>query len=753
MATSYQIKTEFFLSDKASPVLSALGKKGQALEKSFAGPLMAAEERFNALGAAAKKTAAGAFGAVAASAAVAVKSAIPLGMELEQNLGGTEAVFGEYANSVQSLSEQAYKNMGLSASDYMATANKMGSLFQGSGLEQARAMELSTQAMQRAADVASVMGIDTTMAMESIAGAAKGNFTMMDNLGVAMNATTLQAYALEKGINFKWNTASNAEKSELAMQMFFERTAQYAGNFAREADDTLSGSFGRMKTNVQDILANMALGRSIDVPLANMKESVLAFAHNIVPAIVNIMNQLPDVAAAVINAVGPVIKQALADIKSPFGEILVLGLKVVQTIWDLKYPILAIAGAFMLWHGIVDIIFVIVKAFKAWEIAMRVVEGIQAAQQAAAWGAAVAVQAQGAALTAANIGMKLYAIGTGIATAASTAFTTATTALTAAIAANPIGAIIMGIVAAIAVLIGIIALCVKHWDTIAAALKRAGDWFVNLGNTITSFISGAWTAITGFFSKIYHAFMTFLFGENAAAAEEFIASIFEKIGSFFAGIWEKTVSFFSGIWEAVSSFFVSIGEATAGFAASIWEKITGFFDGILEKAAGFLAGIWESVGGWIVSLQGLLQPLFDWIGGLFDGIVAMWRGLASVFQSEGLVGVFKRIGIGMLSFVLGPIEKILNALTWIPGVGGTIGAWADNLAEMRGGFSEQASFTNTQIAQQEPTQSAAAASSYSRQDNYTANSLDIRLAKELEADSYGSIAPAVTLQRTASGAL
>ena len=43
--------------------------------------------------------------------------------------------------------------------------------------------------------------------------------------------TRSAAYALEKGINFDWNTASNAEKAELAMQMFMERTAQYAGNF------------------------------------------------------------------------------------------------------------------------------------------------------------------------------------------------------------------------------------------------------------------------------------------------------------------------------------------------------------------------------------------------------------------------------------------------------------------------------------------------------------------------------------------
>ena len=100
---------------------------------------------------------------------------------LEQNLGGTEAVFGQFAKSVQNDAKSAYQTMGLSASDYMATANKMGSLFQGSGVDQQKALDMTSKAMKRAADVASVMGVDMNMAMESVAGAAKGNFTMINN--------------------------------------------------------------------------------------------------------------------------------------------------------------------------------------------------------------------------------------------------------------------------------------------------------------------------------------------------------------------------------------------------------------------------------------------------------------------------------------------------------------------------------------------------------------------------------------------
>lgn len=125
------------------------------------------------------------FTAIAASVGVAstaiaglIGKAVTMAGDLEQQMGGTEAVFGEFANTVQDKAVKAFDQMGISANDFMATANKMGALMQGSGLDIETSMELSTQAMQRAADVASIMGIDVNFAMESIAGAAKGNFTI-----------------------------------------------------------------------------------------------------------------------------------------------------------------------------------------------------------------------------------------------------------------------------------------------------------------------------------------------------------------------------------------------------------------------------------------------------------------------------------------------------------------------------------------------------------------------------------------------
>ena len=263
--------------------------------------------------------------------------------ELEQNLGGAEAVFGEYAASIQRTGENAYKNLGVSQSDYLATANKMGALFQGSGIEQQKSLELTEKAMQRATDMASVMGIDTQIALDSVAGAAKGNFTMMDNLGVAMNATTIEAYALNKGMSFKWKTASQAEKAEVAMEMFFESTQQYAGNFAREATETVSGSIGLLKASWGSFTAGLGnekadmgnlTGNVIDAfgyVVDNVKPIVKNIAHSIpeafgkafvkiFPAAEPVINNISQSAERLFNSIGDNGKQAVEFIKNKWEE-------------------------------------------------------------------------------------------------------------------------------------------------------------------------------------------------------------------------------------------------------------------------------------------------------------------------------------------------------------------------------------------------------------------------------------------------
>lgn len=252
------------------------------------------------------------------------KSSVESYGELEQNLGGADAVFGQYSESIKKTAEDAYKTMGTSQSEYLATANKMGALFQGSGVEQQKSLELTEKAMQRATDMASVMGIETSAALEAVTGAAKGNYTMMDNLGVAMNATTLKAYALSKGLDVTWDSASNAQKAEIAMQYFFENTEQYAGNFEREARETVSGSIGLLTASIESLMAG--LGNS-EADIVNLTQNVIdAFGSvkdNVMPVLQAVSDALPQVAQELVEAIPEVIPEVAGmaeEIIAALGE-------------------------------------------------------------------------------------------------------------------------------------------------------------------------------------------------------------------------------------------------------------------------------------------------------------------------------------------------------------------------------------------------------------------------------------------------
>ena len=467
-----------------------------------------------------------------------IKDSLNVGAEFEQNLGGTSAVFGEFAEQIQETAKSAYENMGLSASDYMATANKMGSLFQGSGLEQQRALDLTAKAMQRAADVASVMGLDTSMAMESIAGAAKGNFTMMDNLGVAMNATTLEAYALEKGLNFKWNLASNAEKAELAMQMFFERTEQYAGNFARESSETFSGSLGAMKAAWQDALAAFMTGENLDAALKNFGETVKTFVGgNLIPALGRMARQLPEIAAwaidfgrSVVNELKTAIAERLPELKAVLQE------KLGENLYSVLETV--VSEAKVIFEDLVSAVQFLVDHFDQLKPVLA--------------GAAAAFAA--------------FKIGSGIATIV-------TTISGIAVAITGAGGLIPAITALLGP-VGLIAAAIGTAIAIGVALYKNWDVIKEKASELGAVIKEKWEDIKQTVSEKVDALK-----QNVSDAWDHMKSTFEAHGG---GMKGAIAVYWEGIKSIYQAGYDALNTLTGGKLDEIRNRFTGAFDRVKE---------------------------------------------------------------------------------------------------------------------------------------------------------------------------
>ena len=93
-----------------------------------------------------------------------------------------------------------------------------------------------------------------------------------------------------------------AGESRNGNQMFFERTEQYAGNFAKESTETISGSFGMLKASVGSLVAGLGNSEAdIDNLSQNVVDSLSSVATNVMPVIENLAKVFPKVINSLIT--------------------------------------------------------------------------------------------------------------------------------------------------------------------------------------------------------------------------------------------------------------------------------------------------------------------------------------------------------------------------------------------------------------------------------------------------------------------
>lgn len=773
MASRYEVSTTFALVDRASAALKSIGASGDAVSGRLNASLLKAQERVTAFGKTAKAAGKMLIGMGVAAVGAGLVVATKQYADFDAALHGAGAAFSDVDSSAADFEERLHE-IGLSARavaaatefDAKQTADAMATLARA-GVDSSNAIallpgvadlataacvemneavgmavgglnvmgmmsdnpEILAQNMKRLSDVMAYTADSANMSLTDVSEAitAGGAFFKTANNDLNMFSASLTALAnnsivgAEAGThlrNIMTNLSAPTDNAAAALKSMGIATTDSSGNLLSLSD--IVGQFNKAMVGMgdaernanlyaifgkQNIAAfNALLNTGADAlegyaaTAANSTDAAMQKAEALRGSLLNKLNVLKSALTekgfqfvdAFAGKGGNFITELTESISNFDVTPLVNGLttalnvitKIVQTAWTFRGVIIAVVAAMTTWRLVTD---AIVIAQKAHNVITAVATGAQIAYASVIKGSTAAQSALAFATTGTKIATAIFTVVMKVAAGAAGVFSGAMSALTAAMMANPIGLIIAGIVVAVAALIGIIVLCVKHWDSISAALKRVGDWFVWLGTSIANFAVEAWNSITNFFS--------------------------------------------------------GVGTRIAEFASSAWEAITGFF-----------TGIGETLNGWVETIKGKLQPLFDWIHGLFDGVAAMWQNVMSVFQAEGIVGVFKRIGSAILGWVLTPIENMLRALTWIPGVGDTIEGWADKIADMRSGFAESASFESNQQLTAPISPAERAVNNYSREESETTSNVNITLDDRLSANAYGSISPGVTLQKTASGA-
>lgn len=258
-----------------------------------------------------------------------ITASIKEGGALQQSIGGIETLFKDHADRVKKYASEAYKTVGVSANEYMEQVTSFSaSLLQSLGGDTEKAADKANMAMIDMADNANKMGTSMRDIQNAYQGFAKQNYTMLDNLKLGYGGTKSEMERLladaQKltGVKYDINNLADVYDAIHVIQQELGIT----GTTAKEASETLSGSFSALKAAFTDTLGAMALGQDIGPMLQNLSTTLITFLQNLMPMVTSTIMQIPQIIVSVVAEAGPSFiqsgMQAISDLLTGLGQAL-----------------------------------------------------------------------------------------------------------------------------------------------------------------------------------------------------------------------------------------------------------------------------------------------------------------------------------------------------------------------------------------------------------------------------------------------
>lgn len=636
-------------------------------------------------------------GKTAASMAVSIgKASLDSYADYEQLVGGVETLYKESAATVEKYAQSAYKNVGLSANDYMDTATSFAaSLVSSLGGDTEKAAEMSNMAISDMADNWNKMGSSVQSVQDAYRGFSKQNFTMLDNLKLGYGGTKTEMERLladadalnaKQGIYTKYSIDSY---SDIVQAIHVVQTEMgITGTTAEEAATTIQGSTASMKSAWANLLTGIAdPEQDFQALMDEFVDSVITAGNNIIPRIKEIVptlidglselvTQLAPYVSGVIMELEPTIEEGLqalfgglssvaselqpivADVFSFFGDAIISGMTSAIENSDFSFLLDIFDNVKTAAEEVVPVIKEIAPALvtvgaavKGWQTGTKIQKMVTAFDEAKvavslfSMGLSDTEIAQGAlngTLKASEVLAGLLTGKISLMTLAQTAAAKAQAAFNAVLAANPITLVVV----AIGALVGILAvLYAKNEDfrnSVNSVIENIWAKIQEFIAWVQPYVEAAMQVIRQIVTQVITDLTPVIqsIGEAFSAAWSLVQTVWSWASAFFQAIFQAIIVIFTPFAPLVSGFFKgawaiiqSVWNVATSFFQTIFDVITGIFSTIDAVLSGDFAGAWEAI-------KGIFDSVFDFfstvgqnvVEGIKGGITAVWDGLVSFVQ-------------------------------------------------------------------------------------------------------------------------
>ncbi len=240
------------------------------------------------------------------------KEGIELASDLTEVQNVVDVTFGDSSGTINNWAKRAATSFGMSelaAKEYTGT---LGAMLKSQGITSDSVVQLSTDLVGLAGDMASFYNLDVETAFKKIRSGMSGETEPLKELGINMSVANMSAYALAEGIEKPWKKMSQQEQTILRYNYLLDQTADAQGDFARTSD-----SYANQQRIMELTLQNLSaeLGEKL-LPVA------LEFTQMISASAPNIMNHIVDIGSAAATVATYLIehKEAVISLITAYGS-------------------------------------------------------------------------------------------------------------------------------------------------------------------------------------------------------------------------------------------------------------------------------------------------------------------------------------------------------------------------------------------------------------------------------------------------
>lgn len=235
-----------------------------------------------------------------AAFSLAAGKAYTMSADFEDALGATEQVFNQSSEAAKAWAESLPSYFGIAKTEALSYQNLMGTMLQNiGGLSEEMAQKQASALIELAGDLTAMYGGRVQDAVRALTASLKGNNTMLDNYGMAVNDALVKTKALELGLSDGTGELSLQARQAATLALIWEQTGAAQGQAAREAEGA-SGTMRAFTTEVQNLATEIGqVLIPIITPVISKLQDMVSMLRQLSPEMQSIIVGVAGVTAAI----------------------------------------------------------------------------------------------------------------------------------------------------------------------------------------------------------------------------------------------------------------------------------------------------------------------------------------------------------------------------------------------------------------------------------------------------------------------